>query len=298
LVSFLLNDIFFYFFIEKKNSTCFLSIMWGLCICISILLSVARAVDMDLFPPPPPCPQDLQSDPWVADLVMVADHVSSEDSRFVGQTGVFTVETTCEMTLYETRMRIYSHSDRDVSVIAFRPTQQTDHGGQIHVDRRVSPCTFLESPQGNVHERFQNAFVAMENECAGTLHTLTDQTVLITGHSLGGSFSLFMAAKLYYDYHITPKGVYGFAGTFIGDETYTAHIQTPMRPVFPVWLIEVVDIRNPDNRDRTSEGYQTDDHQLFMDTTMICGFYLVPLGPDESYGLHDIKNYKKAVAHR
>lgn len=248
---------------------------------------------------PPACAPTILKDPMIRDLVMASERVSWNDESFQGTTGSwYETIATCEMERYDTRMRMYQKKDEDTVLVMFRPTQQTWNGGSIHAERRVATNRFLDTDSsGNVHERFQEAFLQMHDECAPHLRTLVDQnqTFYVAGHSLGGSFSLFMAHKLFYDYDVTPRAVYGFAGTFIGDETFHTTLQAPMRNDFPLWLIEVVDINNPDNRDGTSEGYQTSDNQLYIDPSMICGFYIVPLGPDQSYGMHDLKNYWKAV---
>jgi dienelactone hydrolase len=137
----------------------------------------------------------------------------------------------------------------------------------------------------------------MVHSCRSTLSTIASgkEKIYVTGHSLGGSFSLFMAATLYYDHDVVPQGVYAFAGTFIGDEEYTKAIQDPLTSTFPIQFMEVVDRHDPDRRDSTSEEYQTADQSLDIVRSMICGLYLDPLGPLESYGLHDLKNYQKAI---
>jgi hypothetical protein len=232
-------------------------------------------------------------DPMLSDLVVLADMVSQPEVPV----GAYGVLQTCDSPLYDTRMRVYA--SQDTAIIVFRPTQQTPQGGDIHVDRHVSPADFLQhkTNQGRVHYRFQQAYLEMVHSCRSILSTLATakQNIYVTGHSLGGSFSLFMAATLYYDFHIVPQGVYAFAGTFIGDEEYTEVIQRPLVSTFPVQLMEVVDRHDPNRRDGTSEQYQTADQSLDIVTSMICGLYIDPLGPQESYGLHDLKNYQKAI---
>jgi hypothetical protein len=232
-------------------------------------------------------------DPMLSDLVILADMVSQPEAPV----GTYHVLQTCDSPLYDTRMRVYA--SEDTTVIVFRPTQQTPQGGDIHVDRHVSPADFLQhkTNQGRVHYRFQQAYLEMVHSCRSVLSTLATgkQNLYVTGHSLGGSFSLFMAASLYYDFYIVPQGVYAFAGTFIGDEEYTEVIQRPLVSTFPVQLMEVVDRHDPNRRDGTSEQYQTSDQSLDIVTSMICGLYIDPLGPQESYGLHDLKNYQKAI---
>jgi hypothetical protein len=224
---------------------------------------------------------------------MLADLVSGPEAPV----GAYQVLQTCDFPLYDTRMRVYA--SEDTAVLVFRPTQQTPEGGDIHVDRYVSPTDFLQHTrnQGKVHHRFQQAYLDMVHSCRSTLSTIASakEKIYVTGHSLGGSFSLFLAATLYYDFHVVPHGVYAFAGTFIGDEEYTTAIQDPLVDTFPIQLMEVVDRHDPGRRDATSEQYQTADQSLHIVPSMICGLYIDPLGPLESYGLHDLKNYQNAI---
>lgn len=249
-----------------------------------------------VFGQPLSCSDDIVYNKLTSDLVIAADSVSfNENLDFEGKTGYFTHVKTCEYPKYDTRMRIYT-SNHNLTFIVFRPTQSTYEGWSIHADRYVVPTTFLRHSKGNVHAHFQEAFEAMEMECHDAIDKLRNTTIYATGHSLGGSFALFMGAKLVYDYDIQPAGIIGFAGTFIGDEEYTVSIQTPIKQNnVSMWLIETVDLSDPSNRDATSEGYQTLDNQLDIDASMICGFYIHPLNSWESYGMHDLKNYWIAV---
>ena len=133
--------------------------------------------------------------PIMSDLVLLADTVSQPEAPV----GAYRVLQTCDSPLYDTRMRVYASPD--TTVIVFRPTQQTSQGGDIHVDRHVSPADFLQhkTNQGRVHYRFQQAYLGMVHSCHSILSTLAteNQPLYVTGHSLGGSFSLFMAASLY-----------------------------------------------------------------------------------------------------
>lgn len=245
---------------------------------------------------PPPCPNEMMQNPLLHDLVLASEHVSWEEGGFQGNLGYYTKMTTVHMDRFDTRMRIYTC--KDDAVIVFRPTQQTPHGGSIHADRFVVPTTMFKDSScnvGSVHNHFQEAFFDMILQANDSIVNLSTKNIYVTGHSLGGSFSLFMAASLVYDYQIIPKGVYGFAGTFVGNQQYRENNQDPLHLLFPMWLIETVDKNNPQNRDGTSEGYQTLDNQLSIDRSMICGFYITPLGPGQSYGMHDLKNYALAV---
>ena len=140
----------------------------------------------------------------------------------------------------------------------------------------------------------------MENECHNAIEKIRNTTIYITGHSLGGALALFMTAKLYYDYHIIPKVSYGFAGPFIGDGDYTRIVQDTLKQIIDIKQIEVIDINNYENRDKTCEVYNTYDNGIYIDPNLLCGFYINPLPIDPNrnwdlqytYGLHDIKNYR------
>jgi hypothetical protein len=236
---------------------------------------------------------------WTRDLLSLSNLVSDDNNYFFeGTCGNLTAIKTCDMyEPYYTRMRIYKNDN--TSVIVFRPTQS--NGGEIHNNRYLTSCTFLNNlvECGSVHNHFQEAFMYMENECKDAIEEIRNTTIYITGHSLGGAFSLFMTAKLYYDYHIIPKVSYGFAGPFIGDGEYTRIVQDPLKQIIDIKQVEVIDINNYDNRDKTCEVYNTYDNGIYIDPTLLCGFYINPLpidpsrsDPNYTYGLHDLKNYR------
>jgi len=102
--------------------------------------------------------------------------------------------------------------DPNKNIIAFRGT--VPQGEEIHRHRTLAPCSFLNATDdcGKLHQRFQEGFLSLINQCHDTILSLKGREVSVTGHSLGGSLALFMGPKLFYDYHILPKHVYAFAG--------------------------------------------------------------------------------------
>ena len=75
-------------------------------------------------------------------------------------------------------MRVYA--SQDTAVIVFRPTQQTPQGGDIYVDRHVSPADFLQhkTNQVRVPYRFQQAYLEMVHSCRSILCHRVEMYVL------------------------------------------------------------------------------------------------------------------------
>ena len=238
------------------------------------------------------CPVQMIESGLTTDLIVLADQISNEARDISGLCGQYKPVKTCNG-IYDTRMRIY---DRNGSYfIVFRPTQQNPTAEEIHIDRRLVPTSFLtRDNRGRVHNRFQQAFINLYEECKDIIDTFNNQTpIYITGHSLGGSFSLFMSAKLYYDHNLIAKKMYGFAGTFIGNKEYTESVQNLMRDQIDMRIVETVNKNDWDQFDGTSEYYNTLDNTMYIDNNLICGFYIEPLR--NSYGMHDLKNYYSLV---
>lgn len=243
---------------------------------------------------PLPCPSHVVRSGWMHDMGIAVERVSYDtDERFHGVCGIdYEIVNTCEMQApYYTRMRIYTSEVSSTTIISFHLTNPS--ASTIHEDRRVTDCRFIDVVPycGQVHSRFQEAFTYMWDLCSSieTLILLNTTRVLITGHSVGGSLSLFMASKLFWDYNIIPERVYSFAGPFIGDELFTVLIQRPLTSVSDIRQMETVDRFNRSRYDMTSEMYNTDDDALCIDHALICGLYI---DPPHSSGLHDFHNYK------
>lgn len=275
------------------------------------------------------CPSLLSSSGVVNDLGMLADVVSSDQADIVkGVCGTY--EQMYEKNgAYDTRMRIYQNLDTNHTVFTFRPTQQTREGGDIHNDRKLSACRYMNgSCYGLVNDRFQEAFSTLiedlDDEFFKTLRTLNVSTV---GHSLGGSFQLMMGVYLNSMFNITPVYMLGLAGPFVGDEVFTTTYQSPLKDVMKDrwWQIETVDKTDPRSYDGTVEGYNVNNGDgvpdwgnlpfnplspfqpwvpkedriktpIFIDRDALCGVLIEPLA--ESYGMHDLKNYRLALTGR
>jgi hypothetical protein len=247
----------------------------------SILLWITAAIQ--------DCPDLLYRSAAANDIGLLSDTVSSDDDGMV----VGVCDSYASIATYEgdyaTRMRIYRGASRNSTMIVFRPTQAS--GGDIHNDRRLVPCTFVPGCVGRVHERFQEAFLSLV-ETAGEIQTLITAPLFIGGHSLGGSLSLFMTIYLWWVYGILPVMSLGIAGPMIGDAEFSHEYQRTLHQSIVWWQIESADRTNRENRDGTIESYNTDPPEMEIDTDAICLLLIDPLPSYETYGMHDLKNYR------
>lgn len=265
------------------------------------------------------CPRDLSISGFTNDLGLLADVVSWENTPTIkGVCGVYEqiFEKHGE---YDTRMRIYKNNVTNDVVFVFRPTQQTSEGGDIHNNRKLSACRYMNgSCYGLVNDRFQEAFITLTEDLGDDFfESLPVESVSTVGHSLGGSFQLMMGIYLYSMYSIVPKYMLGFAGPFIGDVVFTETYQYPLKDELQDkwWQIETVDLNNPSNYDGTVEGYNVNvpapgndpwealnpfvrkppedvvvNTPIYIQEDAICRFEIFPLS--DSYGMHDMKNYR------
>ena len=232
--------------------------------------------------------QDLPFKDMLSDLGVLADAVSWDGIYHVDAPSGRAFDVSYESEgVFDTRLRIYDWED--TSVFVFRPTQQTPAGGDIHVDRRLVPTTFITNGTGMVHERFQMAFESLTDGLDMTRYA--NRTVMMCSHSLGGALNLFMNVYLQHENQITPTPVLSLAGPFIGDEAFTkAHVST----LRGYWRhLEVVDESNPDAVDRTVEGYNVDQPPyIFVDMDHVCGLWAHIVEPSN---LHLIQNYQAGL---
>jgi len=254
---------------RKKRMKSYLIIFWfGLC---SAVLQT--------------CPSQWSVEKKYKDLVFLADVVSWNSGYEQVRSNYRCVYE--KEGLYDTRMRIYMNTENE-TIITFRPTQSTTDGGQIHVDRHLSNCTFLNDHcKGRVHDRFQSAFNSLID--AAPFSSLLQSSHFIVGHSLGGSFSLFMALYSYHVLQKIPKIVLGLAGPFIGDDQF-AQLYEPLYQNTEWYQVESVNKWNPSEFDGTVQEYNVD-HAPYINIyeKAICTV-TVPKLPD-SYGMHDLRNY-------
>lgn len=232
------------------------------------------------------------------DLVVLSDAVSSTNAEGCEGEDIRGYRCIKDVYgIYDTRMKIYQSTSTSTMVVVFRPTQSTVEGEDIHKNRRLVSCIPLlgQGCLGRVHERFQEAFLTLVKDIVDMELFLRGQNVYLTGHSLGGSLQLMMGVYLYYNHSIVPQKMIGFAGPFIGDELFTQKYIDGLRSVMledSAWQIETFSNTNPEQYDGTAEGYQVDGPPYMdIDGSMICGLGIDPLSPQESYGMHDLKNY-------
>lgn len=272
------------------------------------------------------CPAVLSTSGIVNDLGLLAEAVSWDRSdRVKGVCGTYS-QVYEKNGAYDTRMRIYQNVNTNHTVFSFRPTQQTREGGDIHNDRKLSACRYMNgSCYGMVNDRFQEAFSSLIEDLDGNFfRSLGSLNVSMVGHSLGGSFQLMLGVYLHNMFNITPVYMLGLAGPFVGDEVFTTTYQTPLKKVIKDgwWQIEAVDIANPQNYDGTVEGYNVNNGNgvpdwanlpfnplspsqpwvpkevrlrtpIYIDLEAVCAVRIEPLA--ESYGMHDLRNYRLAL---
>lgn len=241
------------------------------------------------------CPGWMGTERLASDLGLLADTVSWNGGyeRIDGIYATYDLVAEAEG-IYDTRMRIYESIAMNEYFISFRPTQQTPAGGDIHNNRRMVPCFFFPECIGRVHDRFQQAFVdLLDHLPEDVIETrLVNQTIHMGSHSLGGALQLFMAVYLSERFNTTAATILGLAGPFIGDEEFTAAY--PMRND-RWWQIESINRANPSEFDGTVEFYNVDDGGIYIQKDAICGLTIDKLA--DSYGMHDIRNYRNGLYH-
>lgn len=259
------------------------------------LISLLALVSVAFAVPKQKCPELLSISGLTNDLGLLADSVSWN--------GIHSVKGLCSTYdvvyeshgVYDTRLRIYKdNEDPSIYVISFRPTQQNPAGNAIHENRRLVPTKFLGNESiGMVHERFQEAFLSLIVD----LPNFTNSSKFyLASHSLGGALNIFMMIHLWQLYQIVPVMSLGLAGPFIGDKTFTDRYQVPLKELTANawWQIEVQNKHKPSDVDGTVEGYNVDHHPfIYIQEDAICGLQITP--QRDTYGLHDIKNYRSGL---
>lgn len=233
------------------------------------------------------CPISIASSGFANDLGLLSDQVSSEEYDVQGLCGLYKPLLTVNA-IYDTRVRLYQ-KDNNLFIL-FRPTQQTNEGGDIHVNRRLVSCQFINDCQGMVHERFQEAFIGLVHEI--DWQKFYNYNVYIGGHSLGGAFAIFMGIFLYKNYNITPKMILGIAGPFIGDEKFNQNYLAPLKEIVNDWW--QIENYNDQDSDLTVEKYNVDYYPyISVYEPAVCKVFVNRIW--DSYGMHDLRNYRQAL---
>ena len=242
------------------------------------------------------CPSTLKTSGNVRDLVFLSDTVSW-DQGFHHLEGICGNYTLLHQSngVYDTRMRVYEKDPHNL-VIVFRPTQSTPQGGDIHVDRKLVPCLFLNgSCRGWVDQRFQEAFLSMLHDGVDEdfwIQHVKGKKVSIVGHSLGGSFVIFMGVYLYHLLKTPPLYMIGLAGPFVGNEIFSDVYQIPLHEKMGNrWFqMETINTQNYKEYDSTTETYNVAKTPfIYIYRDVLCGLQVSKI-PD-SYGMHDLRNY-------
>lgn len=239
------------------------------------------------------CPDWLGQRAVINDIGLLCETVSWDAGDVDGICSKYTIAHEASGP-YDTRMRIYRAEETGDHFIIFRPTQQNPVGGSIHAERRMAPCTFFPDCIGNVHDRFQQAFIALVDTVPDWTAIL-EKEIFIGSHSLGGVFAEFMGFYLWQVQNRAPTLILSLAGPFIGDETFAWYYHYELRRAMEDrwWQVETVNIENENDFDGTIEGYQVGDNEIYIDNAVICGFPIHPLPiPSQSYGMHDLNQYR------
>ena len=137
---------------------------------------------LTLSKPDKQCPLSMINNGLTKDLVILADEISQDKLQIMGSCGQYVSINTCHGP-YDTRIRIYRLNSENTYVIVFRPTQQTPQGGDIHVDRYLTDCTYLNNNnQGKVHNRYLIAFISLFNNCKNTLYKTNNNNKIVSKH--------------------------------------------------------------------------------------------------------------------
>jgi len=237
------------------------------------------------------CPLWMEKSGILKDLSILSEAISMTNSSIYGICDEYTCLEEVNG-LFETRMRIYRNTQGD-KYIVFRPTQQTPLGVSIHNDRELVPCQFLgEFCSGLVLDKFQNAFLSLINSVT-TSYWDSHQYIYITGHSLGGSFSVMLGVYLFHLYDIQPRFILYMAGPFFADSEFNKMYLEPLGEIMRdgLCIMEDVNLYNMSEFDGTVEDYNTPNSPFInVEQKMLCGAPIYKLS--DSYGMHDLRNYQ------
>lgn len=112
--------------------------------------------------------------------------------------------------------------NRDIILIAFRGTDQwADWLTNLSV-------FFKRSPLGFVHRGFMQATASFWPELARQILEVrdNDQSIWITGHSLGGALALLASTKLFIENKLPIAGLYTFGQPPVGTGTFCSRFKT------------------------------------------------------------------------
>ncbi len=247
------------------------------------------------------CPSVFETNGFYNDAGMLAESISTQPTPYLidGVCGTYNYVHEVQGK-YDTLMRIYKNLDENVIMFVFRPTQNTTEGIEIHNERKLVPCSFLgEGCLGYVDDRFQQAFESLVNEIDSNFINgyVYGRHVIIVGHSLGGSFTLFMGAYLLERFNIIPTVMIGLAGPFIGCQVfYNTYLSELNHHLGDQWLqVETIIESNPNDFDGTVEDYNVQlPEQIYIARKKICGLNITEQ-VSQSYGMHDIRNYRSVM---
>jgi len=236
------------------------------------------------------CPNDWKSNRTLADLVLLAEAVSYPNGSVVihGQHSNYTMIHQADG-LYDTRMRWYTDTEHSVYVV-FRPIQETWSGMQIHLNRKLVPCTLSKGCVGHVHQRFQLAFLDMIQTIPSLLWSRLQEAPFIytTGHSLGGSLARFFSVYSFLHSFPTPSVAILFGAPFIADETFE---KTYLSKDDGIWDVFTINAENPLETDTIMENYNVPlPPFIYIEDDQVCSMTVVKRW--DTFTIHDLRNYQ------
>ena len=120
----------------------------------------------------------------------------------------------------ETEVLLFIHDEKKLAVFGFRGTEPTnlkDWGKNLQINLakgRIGSKTF------RLHQGFRDRYLSIASWFEAKYKTVSDYTILITGHSLGGALTTIAAAYASGKLNRRPDAVITFASPKVGNQDF------------------------------------------------------------------------------